>query len=111
MSDLQAPAHGHQPDPAHDHTATRGYEKDKARYLARVRRIQGQLRGIERMIEEDKYCIDVLTQISAANSALKSLGLSMLDAHLHHCVVAAADGGNLDEKLTEASQAIGRFVR
>lgn len=90
-----------------------GYHGDKAKLTARLRRIEGQVRAIEQMVEDDKYCIDVLTQISAANSALKSVALLLLDDHLGHCVrQAAAEGGDVaDEKLDEASVAIARLVR
>jgi CsoR family transcriptional regulator, copper-sensing transcriptional repressor len=79
----------------------------------RLRRIEGQVRGIARMIEEDKYCIDVLTQVSAVNSALRSVALNLLDEHLNHCVTrAVAEGGDeADDKLAEASAAIARLVR
>ena len=90
-----------------------GYTQQKDNYAKRLRRIEGQVRGIARMIEEDKYCIDVLTQISAANSALRSVALNLLEDHLSHCVPrAVADGGGeADEKLAEASAAIARLVR
>lgn len=90
-----------------------GYGDDKAKVLARLRRIEGQVRAIEQMVDDDKYCIDVLTQISAANSALKSVALLLLDDHLNHCVrQASAEGGDVaDEKLVEASAAIARLVR
>lgn len=90
-----------------------GYHGDKAKLTARLRRIEGQVRAIEQMVEDDKYCIDVLTQISAANSALKSVALLLLDDHLGHCVrQAASEGGDVaDEKLDEASVAIARLVR
>lgn len=92
---------------------THGYTADKSAYIARIRRIEGQARGVERMIDEDRYCIDILTQISALTRALENLGLALLDDHLHHCVKdAAAQGGAVaDEKLAEASAAIARFVR
>jgi DNA-binding FrmR family transcriptional regulator len=94
-------------------TAAHGYSENKDNYAKRLRRIEGQVRGIAKMIDEDKYCIDVLTQISAANSALRSVALNLLDEHLGHCVNrAVADGG--DEaavKLAEASAAIARLVR
>jgi DNA-binding FrmR family transcriptional regulator len=94
-------------------TATHGYSDQKDNYAKRLRRIEGQVRGIARMIEEDKYCIDVLTQISAANSALRSVALNLLDEHLNHCVTrAVADGGDeANTKLAEASAAIARLVR
>lgn len=90
-----------------------GYLDEKRRYLARIRRIEGQVRGIHRMVDEEQYCIDVLTQISAVNSALRSLALGLLDAHLHHCVLHAANSGpdELDAKLAEASAAIARLAK
>jgi len=90
-----------------------GYISDKKRYLARLKRIEGQVRGVQRMIDDEKYCIDILTQISALNSALKSASLALLDDHLRHCVVSAAqDGGDeLDVKLEEASDAIRRLAK
>ena len=90
-----------------------GYIRDKDALLARLRRIEGQVRGIAKMIDEDKYCIDVLTQISAVNSALQSVALGLLDEHLGHCVTqAVAEGGDEAEtKLAEASAAIARLVR
>lgn len=94
-------------------TTAVGYSAHKDDYAKRLRRIEGQVRGIARMIEEDKYCIDVLTQISAANSALRSVALNLLDEHLNHCVTRAVEeGGNdADAKLAEASAAIARLVR
>ncbi|HEY3994396.1 MAG TPA: metal-sensitive transcriptional regulator [Mycobacterium sp.] len=94
-------------------TNAHGYSQQKDNYAKRLRRIEGQVRGIARMIEEDKYCIDVLTQISAANSALRSVALNLLDEHLGHCVThAMAEGGDeAEEKLAEASAAIARLVR
>lgn len=90
-----------------------GYSDTKADHLRRLRRIEGQVRGLQRMIEDDKYCIDVLTQISAANRALQSVALNLLDEHLHHCVAHAVTTGG-DEatvKLNEASAAVARLVR
>lgn len=94
-------------------TATHGYISDKDRYLARLKRIEGQARGIHRMIDEDIYCIDVLTQISALTSALENVALALLDDHLKHCVVGAAKAGGpeADEKIKEASEAITRRVK
>jgi len=94
-------------------TPARGYSSQKDNYAKRLRRIEGQVRGIAKMIEDDKYCIDVLTQISAANNALRSVALNLLDEHLGHCVSrAVAEGGtDADEKLAEASAAIARLVR
>jgi len=90
-----------------------GYVDDKDALLKRLRRLEGQVRGIHRMIDEDQYCIDVLTQVSAAKSALESVALQLLDDHLTHCVAeASATGGPVaDEKLREASAAIARLVR
>jgi CsoR family transcriptional regulator, copper-sensing transcriptional repressor len=90
-----------------------GYTQDKDAYLKRMRRIEGQVRGIAKMIEGDQYCIDVLTQVSAATKALEAVALGLLEEHLRHCVAqAAADGGPVaDEKLAEASAAIARLVR
>ena len=85
----------------------------KVSVLKRLKRIEGQVRGIAKMIEDDKYCIDVLTQISAANNALQSVALNLLDEHLGHCLThAVAQGGSeADQKLAEASAAIARLVR
>jgi DNA-binding FrmR family transcriptional regulator len=93
--------------------ASHGYSPQKDNYAKRLRRIEGQVRGIAKMIDEDKYCIDVLTQISAVHSALQSVALGLLDEHLGHCVSqAVAEGGTqADEKLAEASAAIARLVR
>ena len=90
-----------------------GYIDHKDDILKRLRRAEGQVRGIQRMVEEDTYCIDVLTQISAATKALETVALSLLDDHLSHCVAeAAAEGGPVaDEKIREASAAIARLVR
>ena len=92
---------------------THGYITEKERYLARLRRIEGQARGIHRMIDEDTYCIDILTQISAITSALENVALGLLDDHLKHCVAGAIqDGGTEAEaKLKEASDAITRLVK
>jgi DNA-binding FrmR family transcriptional regulator len=85
----------------------------KDAYLKRLRRIEGQVRGLQRMVEEEQYCIDILTQISAATKALQAVSLSLLDEHLGHCVVEAARKGGPDAevKLKEASDAIGRLVK
>ncbi len=90
-----------------------GYISDKDRYLARLKRIEGQARGIHRMVAEDTYCIDILTQISALTSALENVALGLLDDHLKHCVVnaALAGGPEAEEKLKEASSAISRLVK
>ncbi|WP_432560355.1 metal-sensitive transcriptional regulator [Granulicoccus sp. GXG6511] len=90
-----------------------GYHETKQAHLTRLRRIEGQIRGLQRMVEADKYCIDVLTQISAATKALESVALNLLDEHLHHCVAHAIEAGGeeADLKITEASDAIARLVR
>lgn len=89
------------------------YSAQRGDYLARLRRIEGQIRGLQRMVEEDQYCIDVLTQIAAASKALQRVGLGLLDEHLQHCVAdAAASGGEgVAEKLAEATQAIERLLK
>ena len=94
-------------------TGAHGYSANKENYAKRLRRIEGQVRGIAKMIDDDKYCIDVLTQISAVNSALQSLALSLLDEHLRHCVsdAVATGGEEADRKLAEASAAVARLVR
>jgi CsoR family transcriptional regulator, copper-sensing transcriptional repressor len=93
--------------------AVNGYTADKDAYLKRMRRVEGQVRGIARMIENDQYCIDVLTQVSAATKALEAVALGLLDEHLRHCVAeAVAEGGDTaDRKVAEASAAIARLVR
>ncbi|MFI7493752.1 metal-sensitive transcriptional regulator [Kocuria sp. M4R2S49] len=95
-----------------------GYSHDKDAWLKRLRRIEGQVRGIHRMVEEDKYCIDILTQVSAIQSALKAVSLGLLDEHLNHCVVDAVeaaqesgDVAHIDDKLQEASAAIARLLK
>jgi CsoR family transcriptional regulator, copper-sensing transcriptional repressor len=90
-----------------------GYTHDKDAYIKRLRRIEGQIRGLQRMVEEDKYCIDILTQVAAATRALQSVALGLLDEHLGHCVVQAfAEGGDTAaDKVREASDAIARLVR
>jgi CsoR family transcriptional regulator, copper-sensing transcriptional repressor len=90
-----------------------GYTPSKDDYLTRLRRIEGQVRGLQRMVEDDKYCIDILTQVSAATRALQSVALGLLEGHLGHCVAhAAAEGGEVaDAKIREASDAIARLVK
>ncbi|MEV8441773.1 metal-sensitive transcriptional regulator [Actinosynnema sp. NPDC051121] len=91
----------------------RGYTSDKDAVLKRLRRVEGQVRGLQRMVEDDEYCIDVLTQIAAATKALQAVSLGLLDEHLKHCVAdALAQGGEgADAKVREASDAIARLVR
>ena len=90
-----------------------GYLHRKDDYVRRLRRIEGQARGLQRMVEDEKYCIDILTQISAITKALQSVGLGLLEEHLGHCVVdaAAAGGKDAEVKLKEANDAIARLVR
>ena len=93
---------------------TRGYTMNKSDYLKRLRRIEGQIRGLQRMVDEDEYCIDVLTQISAATKALHSVGLGLVEEHVNHCVLHAAEAG--DEAATrahvaEATRAIERLMK
>jgi DNA-binding FrmR family transcriptional regulator len=92
----------------------RGYTTNKDAYLKRLRRIEGQIRGLQRMVEQDDYCIDILTQVSAATKALQSVALGLLDEHIHHCVAGAAVAGDAAETtrlIDEASGAIARLVR
>jgi DNA-binding FrmR family transcriptional regulator len=93
--------------------AHHGYISDKKRYLDRLKRIEGQTRGISRMVDDEKYCIDILTQISAVTSALETVALGLLDDHLRHCVADAARTGGPDgeAKIREASEAVARLVR
>ncbi|HEY1827512.1 MAG TPA: metal-sensitive transcriptional regulator [Acidimicrobiales bacterium] len=90
-----------------------GYADDKAAVLKRLRRVEGQVRGLQRMVEEDRYCIEVLEQISAANRALQSVALELLDDHMAHCVAEAVRHGGREAtaKLDEAGAAIARLVR
>lgn len=92
----------------------RGYAINKEDYLKRLARIEGQVRGLQRMITEDKYCIDVLTQVNAVTAALKGVAVGLLDEHVRHCVRAAAEQGEgqeADEMVTEATRAIERLLR
>lgn len=93
--------------------AVNGYTGTKEDYLRRLRRVEGQVRGIARMVEEDEYCIDVLTQVSAVTKALQAVSLGLLEDHIAHCVVDAARDSDevADEKVQEASAAIARLVR
>ncbi|SHJ90114.1 DNA-binding transcriptional regulator, FrmR family [Tessaracoccus bendigoensis DSM 12906] len=92
---------------------THGYTPEKAAYLRRMRLIEGQTRGVARMVENDEYCIDILTQIAAVTSALKAVSLGLLEDHLEHCVADAArkGGPEAEAKLEEAMQAIRRLVK
>jgi len=101
------------PSKASTPTTTPGYADDKELVLKRLRRVEGQVRGLQRMVEDDRYCIDILGQVSAATSALESVALLLLDEHLAHCVSNAvkAGGDEAAAKLAEASAAIARLVR
>ncbi len=90
-----------------------GYASDREAIQKRLRRIEGQIRGLQRMVDEDRYCINILEQVSAATKALQSVALELLDDHLAHCVTDAiqAGGNEATAKLNEASAAIGRLVR
>jgi DNA-binding FrmR family transcriptional regulator len=95
-------------------TPVRGYVEDKEALVRRLHRIEGQVRGIERMLEEDRYCIDVITQIAAVSTALDSLAFEILDDHVNHCVVgalASGDPADAAEKSKELLEAVHRFAR
>jgi CsoR family transcriptional regulator, copper-sensing transcriptional repressor len=87
----------------------RGYYEDKAEILARLKRIEGQVRGLQRMVEEDQYCIDILTQVSAATTALKKVAVGLLDDHIRHCVTNRTEEGK--DMVREATAAIARLVK
>jgi CsoR family transcriptional regulator, copper-sensing transcriptional repressor len=87
-----------------------GYEMNKPSLIARLKRIEGQVRGLERMVDEDRYCIDVLTQVNAARAALEKVGLILLNGHVNHCVAGAMRSGDPGDKLRELSEAVERFV-
>lgn len=92
----------------------RGYTISKDDYLKRLRRIEGQVRGLQRMIDEDSYCIDILTQVAAATKALQSVSIGLLDEHVRHCVreaTMAGDDASADAMVTEATRAIERLVK
>ncbi|AXQ55818.1 metal-sensitive transcriptional regulator [Streptomyces albidoflavus] len=90
-----------------------GYHHNKAEHLKRLRRIEGQIRGLQRLVEEDVYCIDILTQVSASTKGLQSFALKLLEEHLRHCVADAAlkGGDEVDAKVEEATKAIARMLR
>ena len=90
-----------------------GYAGGKEDYLRRLRRIEGQARGLQKMVEDEKYCIDILTQVSAMTKALQSVALGLLEDHLSHCVLEAAQAGGpvAEERIKEAAEAIGRLVK
>ena len=91
----------------------RGYSMDRDDYLKRLRRIEGQVRGLQRMVESDEYCVDILTQIASVTKALQGVGLGLLDEHFRHCVMeaAASDGAEGDAKVHEAMAAVERLLR
>lgn len=106
--------HDTSPHEASDHDrGVHGYHKQKDEHLKRLRRIEGQIRGLQRMVDEDVYCIDILTQVSASTKALQSFALQLLEEHLRHCVADAAvkGGDEIDAKVAEATKAIGRLLR
>jgi DNA-binding FrmR family transcriptional regulator len=95
-------------------TTTYGYTKDKEALIKRLHRIEGQVRGIERMVEDDRYCIDILTQVAAVNTALESLAFKILDEHVRHCVAGALASGDESDaavKTEELLEAVQRFAR
>jgi CsoR family transcriptional regulator, copper-sensing transcriptional repressor len=95
-------------------THVHGYTKDKDALVKRLHRIEGQVRGVERMVEEDRYCIDILTQIAAVNTALESLAFRILDEHVRHCVAGALQSGDkadATKKTEELLEAVQRFAR
>lgn len=87
-----------------------GYSMNKKELQDRLRRVEGQVRGIQRMVEEDQYCIDVLTQVNSASSALKSVGMGLLDEHVRHCVKDSIETGRGEEKVEELLAAVARFA-
>ncbi|MFI8522259.1 metal-sensitive transcriptional regulator [Streptomyces sp. NPDC085481] len=108
------PAADHAPGAGTDHDhGVHGYHQQKDEHLKRLRRIEGQIRGLQRMVDEDVYCIDILTQVSASTKALQSFALQLLEEHLRHCVADAATkgGDEIDAKVEEATKAIARMMR
>ncbi|NSL51010.1 metal-sensing transcriptional repressor [Bacillus sp. P2(2020)] len=95
----------------HQYRETNRSENEKKRLLNRLKRIEGQVRGVQKMIEENRYCIDVLVQISAINAALKKVGLTMLEQHTHHCVADAIQNGNGKESIEELMKVIEQFTK
>jgi DNA-binding FrmR family transcriptional regulator len=95
-------------------TPVHGYSEDKDALIKRLHRIEGQVRGLERMVEQDRYCIDILTQIAAVNTALESLAFRLLDGHVRHCVrdaLSSGDAGDAQAKTEELLAAVQRFAR
>jgi len=87
-----------------------GYAEHKKDLLDRLRRIEGQVRGLQRMVDEDQYCIDILTQVNSASAALRAVGFGLLDDHVRHCVRESIEHGTGDEKVEELMAAVGRFA-
>jgi DNA-binding FrmR family transcriptional regulator len=87
-----------------------GYEMNKEDLQARLRKIEGQIRGLQRMVEQDKYCIDIITQLNSATAALKAVGLGLLDEHVRHCVKESIEQGTGDQKVEELLSAVARFA-
>jgi DNA-binding FrmR family transcriptional regulator len=94
-----------------DQPAPRGYSATQEQLLGRLRRIEGQVGGLQRMVREQRYCIDILTQISAVQAALDKVALGLLDDHAHHCVLGAQSAGERDDKTDELMAAVGRLMR
>ena len=88
-----------------------GYKADKLRLQGRLKRIEGQVRGIQRMVDEDRYCIDVLTQLAAVKAALDAVALVLLEDHTEHCVIEAIESGDGTEKVRELNEAVARLVK
>ncbi|MEY9876092.1 DNA-binding FrmR family transcriptional regulator [Streptacidiphilus sp. MAP12-33] len=110
---LAAEAAQSQEPHSHQHSGPHGYSARKDDHIKRLRRIEGQVRGLQRMVENDTYCIDILTQVSASTKALQSFALSLLEEHLRHCVADAMEKGGTEaeEKVAEATAAISRLLR
>lgn len=87
------------------------YSEDKQKLLNRLKRIEGQTRGIQRMVQEDKYCVDIMTQISSIQSALEQVSLTLMEDHMRHCVTEAIQQGNGDEKITEVVNVLKRYAK
>ena len=109
LGGMTTQTHSHPPQAATG--VTRGYSATKDQLLTRIRRIEGQVRGIGKMVEDDRYCIDVLTQISAIQAALDKVGLGLLDGHARHCMREGASEGRADEMTTEMMAAVGRLMK
>jgi CsoR family transcriptional regulator, copper-sensing transcriptional repressor len=90
--------------------AVYGYARNRDELLTRLRRIEGQVRGLQRMVDEDAYCIDILTQVSSVTAALRAVAMGLLDAHVRHCVAESIERGEGEEKIEELMNAVGRFA-